>query len=390
MSFPFSIGCVLLFTVPHFDNDFLVYLYVFLTYFFVSVICYTAVNLPYGSLSSMMTRNAKERQSLSVVRMGMSPIGKIIAVTLTTPIVKNFLGDDQAAWVTIMIVWAIVAEILLLICFFNCKEQVVIPGREDPKKAKATPILVGLKALFSNQYFWAVLVLWMIQSVAFSVSGTAGQYYTKYVLSGNTEGWKAVLLGFQLDAETLQSVFVDVEIISMVIFIFLCAPVVRKFGKRNTAFLGALIAVGAQLVFLIDPLNINIILLTCTLRGIGLAPLNAVVFAMVGDAIEFGQWKTHIRQEGLVFAGGSVGTKIGAGIASAAIPALLDWSGQITSTAGFAAQPESTLQMISTIYFVGPLIIALLALVTLFLYRLDKKYDDIVAELAVRESKGEL
>ena len=338
----------------------------------------------------MMTRNAKERQSLSVVRMGMSPIGKIIAVTLTTPIVKNFLGDDQAAWVTIMIVWAIVAEILLLICFFNCKEQVVIPGREDPSKAKATPILKGLKALFSNQYFWAVLVLWMIQSVAFSVSGTAGQYYTKYVLSGNTAGWTASLFGFNLDAETLQSVFVDVEIISMVIFIFLCAPVVRKFGKRNTAFIGAIVALGAQFVFLINPMDVNIILLTCALRGIGLAPLNAVVFAMVGDAIEFGQWKTHVRQEGLVFAGGSVGTKVGAGIASAAIPALLDWSGQITSTAGFAAQPESTIQMISTIYFVGPLIIAIMALVTLFLYRLDKKYDDIVAELAEREAKGQL
>ncbi len=69
---------------------------------------------------------------------------------------------------------------------------------------------------------------------------------------------------------------------------------------------------------------------------------------------------------------------------------MLDWSGQITSTAGFAAQPESTIQMISTIYFVGPLIIAIMALVTLFLYRLDKKYDDIVAELAEREAKGQL
>ena len=237
----------------------------------------------------MMTRNAKERQSLSIVRMGMSPIGKIIAVTLTTPIVKNFLGNDQAAWVTIMIVWAVVAEILLLVCFFNCKEQVVIPGREDAKKAKATPILKGLKALFSNQYFWAVLVLWMIQSVAFSISGTAGQYYTKYVLSGNTAGWTCNLVGFQLDAETLQSILVDIEIISMVIFIFLCAPVVRRFGKRNTAFLGALLAVAAQFVFLINPLDINIVVLTCVLRGIGMAPLNAVVFAMVGDAIEFGQ-----------------------------------------------------------------------------------------------------
>lgn len=91
-----------------------------------------------------------------------------------------------------------------------------------------------------------------------------------------------------------------------------------------------------------------------------------------------------------MFAGGSVGTKIGAGIASAAIPALLDWSGQITSTSGFAAQPESVIQMISNIYFAGPLIIAIMALVTLFLYRLDKKYDDIVAELAEREAKGQL
>lgn len=82
---------------------------------------------------------------------------------------------------------------------------------------------------------------------------------------------------------------VDIEIITMVIFIFLCAPAVRKFGKRNTAFLGAFIAVAAQFVFLINPLDLNIVILTCVLRGIGMAPLNAVVFAMVGDAIEFGQ-----------------------------------------------------------------------------------------------------
>ena len=46
--------------------------------------------------------------------------------------------------------------------------------------------------------------------------------------------------------------------------------------------------------------------------------------------------------------------------------------------------------MISNIYFIGPLIIAILAFVTLLLYRLDKKYDKIVAELAVREANGEL
>ena len=392
MSFPFAISCVLLFTVPQVSQDLemLRYIYVFVTYFFCSVICYTAVNLPYGSLSSMMTRNAKERQGLSIIRMGMSPIGKIIAVTATTPIVINLLGNNQTGWIIIMIVWAVVAELLLLLCFFKCKENVVVPGREEGKEQKATPILTGLKALFRNQYFWAVLILWMIQSVAFSVSGTAGQYYTKYVLSGNVETWKATLLLWQVDAATLQSVLVDIEIITMVIFIFLCAPVIRKFGKRNTALVGAGIAILGQFTLLINPMDVNIVMLTCVLRGIGMAPLNAVVFAMVGDAVEFGQWKSHIRQEGLVFAGGSVGTKVGAGIASAAIPALLTFAGFQTSTGGFIAQNPATIQMISNIYFIGPLIIAILAFVTLLLYRLDKKYDKIVAELAVREANGEL
>lgn len=106
MSFPFAISCVLLFTVPQLSQDLemLRYIYVFVTYFFCSVICYTAINLPYGSLSSMMTRNADERQSLSIVRMGMSPIGKIIAVTATTPIVINLLGNNQTGWIIIMIV----------------------------------------------------------------------------------------------------------------------------------------------------------------------------------------------------------------------------------------------------------------------------------------------
>ncbi len=59
--------------------------------------------------------------------------------------------------------------------------------------------------------------------------------------------------------------------------------------------------------------------MSCVARAIGLAPLNAVVFGMAGDVVEYGQWKTHVRQESLIFAGGSIGTKVGAGLASAAM-----------------------------------------------------------------------
>lgn len=386
-SIPFSISAILLFTVPQ-TNESVMYIYIFVSYFFCGTICYTAINLPYGSLSSMMTRNAKERQSLSIVRMGMSPLGKIISVTFTLPLVTQVFGNDQMAWVTVITIWAIIGEVLLLICFFKCKENVVIPVKKEKKDAP--PIMVGLKALVRNQYFWAVLVLWMIQSVSFSISGTILPYYAKYVLSNNHDLWSCYLFGFQFYSDSLYSLFFLTETITLVICIFLCGPLVRLFGKRNTALVGALIAVVGQFVLLIDPMSVNIVLITCILRGIGLAPLNAVVFGMVGDAVEFGQWKTHVRQESLVFAGGSIGTKVGAGVASALMTSLLSYAGYATATTGFAKQPETALIMIQNIYFVGPLIIAFMALVVLALYQLDKKYDKIMVELAERENKGEL
>ena len=128
----------------------------------------------------------------------------------------------------------------------------------------------------------------------------------------------------------------------------------------------------------------------CVARAIGLAPLNAVVFGMVGDVVEFGQWKTHIRQESLIFAGGSIGTKVGAGLASALMTGLLSFAGYVSTSAGAAAQPESALNMIMNIYKFGPIIIAMVAFITLALYKLDQVYPDIMKELMEREAKGEL
>ena len=98
--------------------------------------------------------------------------------------------------------------------------------------------------------------------------------------------------------------------------------------------------------------------MSCVTRAIGLAPLNAVVFGMIGDVVEFGQWKTHVRQESLIFAGGSIGTKVGAGVASAAMTGLLSLGGYISTASGGVTQPDSALDMIVNIYKVGPLIVA--------------------------------
>lgn len=370
MSVPYALSAVLLFTVPH-TTGMLQFIYLFVTYNFCTTICYTAINLPYGSLSAMMTRVSVERDMLSVVRMGMSPLGRILAVTCTLPLIKVF-GDNQAAWVKTMSIWAVVALILLLVCFFRCEETVTIKAKQDAEKV---PLKKSFKALFHNQYFWAVLVLWMLQSVSFGISGTILPYYCKYIFGNDTWMYSALYL---------------TETLVLVACVFACSPLIKKYGKRNIALAGAVIAFVGQLLFFLNPASFSWMVMSCIARAVGLAPLNAVVFGMIGDVVEFGQWKTHIRQESLIFAGGSIGTKVGAGVASAAMTGLLSLAGYISSSAGFVTQPETALNMIVTIYKFGPLVVAAVAIITLTLYKLDQKYPAIIKELIQREAVGVL
>ena len=180
------------------------------------------------------------------------------------------------------------------------------------------------------------------------------------------------------------------ETLVLVVGIFICSPLIKKFGKRNIAFVGGFVALVGQILFFLNPYSFGFMVMSCVTRAIGLAPLNAVVFSMVGDVVEFGQWKNHIRQESLIFAGGSIGTKVGAGVASAVMTGLLSMGGYISTAAGSVTQPDSALHMIVNIYKGGPLIVAGGVLVVLLFYLLDKQYPDIMKELIEREAKGEL
>ena len=84
------------------------------------------------------------------------------------------------------------------------------------------------------------------------------------------------------------------ETLTLVAGIFLCAPLIKRFGKRNIALAGSAIALVGQLLFFLNPYSFSWMVMSCVARAIGLAPLNAVVFGMVGDVVEYGQWKTHV------------------------------------------------------------------------------------------------
>lgn len=369
MALPYVITSVALFTVPQ-TSQTLQFWYIFVTYNLCTTICYTAINVPLGSLSTMMTRDSHERDLLSIVRMTLAPIGRLISVTFTLPIVKLF-GNTQSAWVKAMMMWCAIAFVLLLYSFAKCKEHVKLPE----KKEKTTG---GFKknflALIKNPYFWATLALWTITCVHATLVGTDLPYYCKYIFGNETWMYSSLYLA---------------ENLTLICGAMLCPLFLRKFCKRDLALAGAVLAVAAQVVFLFSPENYHLALATTILRGIGQAPLTALVFGMMGDVIEYGHWRFNIRQESLVFGGGSLGFKIGTGLTSALISALLTGAGYISSTTGGAAQPETAKQMIMTIYKYGPIVIWGAAVVVLIFYKLDKIYPQVIKELTEREANQE-
>ena len=365
MSIPFALSAVLLFTVPR-TTGMLQFLYLFVTYNFCTTICYTAINLPYGSLSSMMIRESSERDKLSVLRMGLSPLGKIVAATCTLPLVK-LLGNDQAAWIKTMGLWVVIAMTLLLFCFLKCEETITT---EQKKTVEKIPVLTHLKALVKNKYFWCVLVLWTVQVTHMTIIGTSLPYYCKYIF--HNDSW-------------MYSVLYFAETIVIILGAMVCPMFIKKWGKRNITLAGAVVAIAAQVCLMLNPNNFYYMFAITLIRSAGVAQLNATVFGMLGDVVEYSYWKNGFRQESMIFGGASLGFKVGSGIASAVITSLMTASGYISSQGADGVQPGSAISMIADIYKWGPVIIWVIAAIMLVIYKLDREMPQIAEELANRE-----
>ena len=252
MSVPYAVTFVLLFFVPANASVMVQAIYIFVTYNLVNTVVYTALNLPYSTMASLITRDQKSRTSTQAIRIFCGPMGKMVVTISTIPLVQAF-GNTQRSWIIVSCIFAVAALILLLVCFFNIEERVVIEAAQNQK------ISVGqnLKALFSNQYWAICLGLWGFMVMMSTVSGTITTYYCKYLL-GN---------------EALYSPIYAAELIAQSVLVLIVPHFVLRFGKRNLTLGGILLVVVAQLVWMSNPLSVPVAMVSAVIRGLGVAPL---------------------------------------------------------------------------------------------------------------------
>ncbi|WP_075981768.1 MFS transporter [Bacillus massilinigeriensis] len=357
MAIPIGVSNILLFTVPETSMlGKIVYLYIT---FIIFNLVFTALSIPFKTLLGMMTQDHYGRGVANIYSGFFNMIGTMLVFTLSQPLAERF------GWTLIASVLSVVAIIFLLLTFRGTKERASASILQDEKIG----VNKGVKALFQNKY-WVIITLSCIVFYAdISVVQSAGIYYATYIL-GNTNYFS--LIGLALT-------------IPMIIGLLFVAPLVKRMGKRNVALVGGVIAIIGQLVKLIDPSSLSIFLIGSVITGFGAMPLLGFILSMINDTIEYGEWRTGIRTEGLINSGASFGIKVGTGLGLA----LIGWLLAIGKYVGGAAeQTDAAISMILALNVYVPLILTAILLCLLTAYKLDKQYPNILAELLKRKNES--
>ncbi|MCN75727.1 MFS transporter [Listeria monocytogenes] len=355
-SFFLGISTIACFIAPNFSESGRI-IYALISYNIMGI-CYSIVNIPYGSLAASITVDSEERTSLAAYRNLAAQMAALFTGAAVIPIVNKF-ASPATGYLVVVTIFSLAGVVSQLLCYRGTIERII-----NTQPAKKGDGVKSLKSLFSNKPF-IILSLFTVLSIgAMFLKAGMQLYYFQYVL-GN-EGIVSIV-----------SLLSALSIIPAVIF---SSKIVKKIGKKNLALIGTFgFAVCELLNFFVTGNQTISFLIVNTISYAFLGFSNTVAFAFVNDVIEYQQWKTGIRSEGIIYSGYSFIRKIAQGVAGF-IPGLA------LSTIGYIAnqtQSVSTIAGMGKVYFLLPAIASIISCIIFYVgYSLtDKRHAEIVQEL---------
>ena len=349
---------------------------------------YTIANVPYGSLLSLISDKPEDRASLSAWRSIGSMVGNMVPMVILPFIIYN---ADKSLNGGRVFLAALIMGVLGFICFQFMIRNTTIRVDTNVRCNEDQPKFNVVKAMgnfVKNRPAMGATIAAMgmfigMQGAATAVSVVFQIYFKNPQISGVV----------QLFA-----------MIPIVIFTPLARKMVRKFGKKELSVVGAICSiVGGLGLFIITPNNTGldlIIYVLCQLvYSLGLGVYSTVSWAMMGDAIDYSEWKFGVREEGTVYALHSFFRKLAQGLGPAAALLIMGGLGYVNN----AVDPATGAAMIDVNLLSWDVAVNLRVLVAaLFLlaavmqfvglaliYNLDKKtLAKMNHDLSVRHSQG--
>ena len=344
---PLAVVFVLAFTTPDFSAwGKLVWAW---TTYNLLMLLYSAINIPYGALSGVMTDDPLERTSVNSYRMSLAQIGGIIANSSFLLLIKHFGdGNQQLGAQRTVMLFSAVAVIFFLICFYSTRERIQPPAEQK------TQLRGDIKTLLANRH-WIMMFVAGIVNITFAVvRGTAGIYYLKSYLK-----WD--------DARI--ATFFLVGGLAMIFGAMLTKFAVQAIGKKSSFIVSMILVALTAIPFYWMKPDQTALIFGIQIAGMIFTGINATLYwALVADTADFAEWKFGVRTTGIIFSATTSSQKAGMGIGAA-------FAGWLLSHFHYVANAEQSAESIHGILLLNSLIPAggLLALAALFsLYGLNE------------------
>jgi len=311
--------------------------------FFCSAI--TVANVPYGSLTADLSLDARERSSITGIAMVFAILGTLCAASATKLLVGSF-ANEVAGFRAMGIIYAVIVVGILLIAFASVKERGFSSGEIKQPFKKDAALLV------KNRPFLILTGATLFMMIAVSMLAAVVNYYFKY----------------NLQAEWMIPIAFLILFVTAAIFLPLFVFISNKKSKKFAFITGmACFATGLILLYFFGDKGLEYLIPILFLVGVGMSTVYLSPWAMIPDTVEYSQWKTGLRREGILYGCFWFSFKLGTALAGFIVGqglALVNYIPNIV-------QSEGTLSAIKLLITVVPLIFILASMALISRYPID-------------------
>lgn len=344
--------------------------YMFATYILWGSICYTAVNIPYGSMASVISENTDDRASLSTFRsIGAALASLVIGVVAPLLVYSTDANGNQIVEGGRMTLIAGVFSVAAVICYLICNalttERVQI---ETNKNGEKVSIVSTLKRLGTDRALLGIILAAILLLLASLLTQSINQY---------------VFIDYFKDKTGL-SVMTLVGVIPSFVIAPLVLPITRRFGKKEASAVGCIIGgISSFVLYFLHTSSMWTFILISILGYMGFGFFNLVIWSFITDVIDDQEVKSGKREDGTIYAVYSFARKVGQAAAGGLGGFALAMTGFDESVQVQSQAVVDGIYDVATLY-PGILYIAV-GLVLIFIYPLSKsRVNENVATLKIK------
>jgi GPH family glycoside/pentoside/hexuronide:cation symporter len=326
----------------------------------------TFVYMPYFSLTPELTDDYDERTSLTSYRMFYSILGSLLAFTVPLMIVGTFNPENASRVLLMGTIFGLGSAMPLILVFFNTRERKDFTVLEKPK------LLESLKAAFRNRPFVFGAVIYLLTWICMDILQTVLLFFVKHVLR----------------LESMSDLIMALIFVTAMFALPLWEYISRRYNKRLAYAFGiAFWAVVQILLITVSPsVPQAVIYLLCVMAGIGISAAHVLPWAILPDAVEWDEYQTGERHEGMFY---SLVTLMGKVASSVAIPLtalMLDLTHYVPNA---PQQPASAILGIRLLVGPIPAVFLTIGIIFALKYPLDRvQFTNVVKELKERREKA--